>query len=175
MELWLPIDGYPNYEASSDGRIRNAKTRRILKPQLNNRGYFQVSLSKDNKEKSFRVHRLVADTFYDGDHSGLDVNHIDGDKTNNHIYNLEFCTRKYNTRHAYDNNLATSNLNDTYRKMGTERMKETCSKPVRILETGDIYPSVNECARQINGSSTCIGACCKDPTKSHHNLHFEFV
>lgn len=175
MELWLSIDDYPNYEVSSEGRVRNAKTGRILKPQPHNSGYLQVSLSKNNKEKSFKIHRLVADRFYDGDHDGLDVNHIDGDKTNNHISNLEFCTRSRNVRHAFDNGLSKSNLTDKHRQVGTSRMKEKYSKAVRILETGDVYPSINECARQIGGSTPCIASCCRDETKTYRGMHFEFV
>ena len=51
------------------------------------------------------VHRVVADTFFDGDHSKMDVNHIDGNKLNNHISNLEWCSRKDNIDHAFINGL----------------------------------------------------------------------
>lgn len=102
VEYWMTIKDNQNYEVSNLGRVRNANTLRILKTHLNRKdGYHRVNL--DGKHKY--VHRLVADTFFDGDHTGFDVNHIDGDKNNNCLGNLEWCTRKENIRHAFDTGL----------------------------------------------------------------------
>lgn len=171
MEVWVGIKDHPKYEASSFGRIRNVKTGRILKQFINDKGYFVLSLDG----KSQRVHRLIADSFYDGRHDWLDVNHIDGNKQNNHISNLEFCTRSENIRHAFNNGLSKSNLNDEHRSIGNSIMKEKTSRPVRVLETGVVYPSINECARSIGGHRMQILMCCRGEAKTHHGLHFEFV
>lgn len=91
MESWLTIVNHPNYEVSSLGNVRNKRTGRMLLPQLNyQHGYLRVCIDG----KRYYVHRLVASVFYDGDIDGKDVNHIDGNKRNNAIWNLEICTRK---------------------------------------------------------------------------------
>ena len=102
MEKWLTIRNHPDYEVNNLGDVRNKKTNRILKPQLNRTdGYYRVALNG----KRYYVHRLVADAFFDEDHDKIDVNHIDGNRLNNKLSNLEWCTRKENIRHAYINGL----------------------------------------------------------------------
>lgn len=101
-EIWLDIRDHPNYEVSNVGRVRNKKTNRLLKPVLNREGgYYRVSLNG----RRYYIHRLVADAFFDGDHRDMDVNHIDGDRLNNNLSNLEWCTRKENIQHAFINGL----------------------------------------------------------------------
>ncbi len=98
IEKWVTARHYPNYEVSSMGQVRNKKTGKLLKPSLNKPGgYLRVGLDK----KHVYVHRLVADSFYDGNHAKMDVNHIDGNKLNNTLPNLEWLTRKQNINHAY--------------------------------------------------------------------------
>ena len=91
MELWLNIvvDGICifDYEVSNEGKIRNVKTGRILKPYLNRPdGYLRV----DFYGRHHYIHRLVADRFLGGNHDGMKVVHIDGDKANNHLSNLRW-------------------------------------------------------------------------------------
>ena len=82
MEKWLTIRNHPDYEVNNLGDVRNKKTNRILKPQLNRTdGYYRVALNG----KRYYVHRLVADAFFDGDHDKIDVNHIDGNRLNNKL------------------------------------------------------------------------------------------
>ena len=102
MEVWKPIKSYPNYEVSSVGAIRNTKTGKILKVATNNCGYQLVCLSNKNKKQTGYIHRLVAETFID---TNLDtrtsvVNHIDGDRNNNTIDNLEWATYSENAYHG---------------------------------------------------------------------------
>lgn len=102
MEKWITIREHPNYEVSNRGNVRNKRNGYILKPQLNRKdGYHRVSLNG----KRYYVHRLVADAFFDGEHQEMDVNHIDGNRLNNDLTNLEWCTRKENIKHAYINGL----------------------------------------------------------------------
>lgn len=102
MEVWLTVKNHPNYEVSNQGHVRNKRNGKVLKPQLNKKeGYYRVNLNN----KHYYIHRLVADTFFEGDHQKIDVNHIDGNRLNNNISNLEWCTRKENIRHAYINGL----------------------------------------------------------------------
>lgn len=87
MEHYITIEKHPDYEVSNLGNVRNKKTGTIRK-QTDRNGYRKVRLN--NKDES--IHRLVADTFFDGDHSDLQVNHIDGNKSNNFLGNLEWVT-----------------------------------------------------------------------------------
>jgi|DEB0MinimDraft_4_1074332.scaffolds.fasta_scaffold67134_2 hypothetical protein len=98
QEIWKTIEEFPKYEVSSQGKVRNIKTGRVLKTSLNNKGYKQVNLGK-----SLLVHRLVCLTFLPN--KSETVNHIDGDKFNNNVSNLEWCTNEYNQKQAWENGL----------------------------------------------------------------------
>ena len=96
------IKDYPNYVITDEGQVINAKTGRVLKPDLNSCGYQRVTLCKNNKPKRFFVHRLVAEYFVPKPLKWHDqVNHKDGDKTNNHYENLEWCNQSLNQYHAH--------------------------------------------------------------------------
>lgn len=92
MEQWKIIKDYPNYSVSNYGRVRNDLTCKILKQNLNSSGYYRVSL----KRKHLFVHRLVAIAFIDNPNNYPVVNHLDEDKTNNSVSNLEWCTQSHN-------------------------------------------------------------------------------
>lgn len=100
-EIWLLIASLGGqYEASSHGRIRNAKSGRILAGWLNEDGYRRVTASVDGKRKSPYVHRLVAEVFYDPCPEDLQVRHLDGDPANNRIENLLYGTGSENIHDA---------------------------------------------------------------------------
>ena len=114
-EIWKSIQGYEGlYEVSNFGNVRSLdrvirskhnekkqKKGRILTPFYEEKkGYYQVSLSKDGKQKKQRIHRLVAVAFLENPFNYTDVNHKDEDKTNNNVDNLEWCTRKYNNNYG---------------------------------------------------------------------------
>lgn len=121
MEIWKDVVGYENiYEVSDIGRIRTKENKvtyttkhgerkwkqRILKQKTSKDGNKRVILWKDGKEETWLVHRLVAFAFLEQPNNGENiVNHIDGDKTNNIVENLEWCTSKENNNHAFDNSL----------------------------------------------------------------------
>ena len=102
------IPGFPNYTISESGEIRKVvgkQAPKVLEPILNNDGYYKIGLrDKDGKRFYFTVHRLVAITYL-GDYSneGLQVNHKDENKTNNHVSNLEWCTPLYNCNYGTRN------------------------------------------------------------------------
>ena len=107
MEEWKVIDGYDDYYVSNLGRIKSLKGKnpRILKQNFNAHGYLQVSLSKNNIRKTYRVNRLVANAFISNPNNLPQVNHINCDKTDNRVENLEWCSISHNTKHAFDNDL----------------------------------------------------------------------
>lgn len=102
MEIWKTVESSPNYEVSNFGSIRNTKTGNMLKIATNNSGYNLVCLSNKNKKQTGYIHRLVAEAFVS---TNLDtrtsvVNHIDGNKSNNTIKNLEWATYTDNAMHG---------------------------------------------------------------------------
>lgn len=109
MEIWKKVEGFENYEVSNYGNVRNSKTKKEKKCNLNTQGYLQTQLSKNNVRKNFRINRLVAITFIPNENNYTQVNHIDGNKLNNHVDNLEWCLPKENIRHAIENKLRNMN------------------------------------------------------------------
>ena len=106
-EIWRDIEGYENiYQISNLGRIKSFKGHeKILKPRKDGNGYLQVDLCKSGKIKKFLIHRLVAIAFILNPKNKPCVNHIDGNKENNCIDNLEWCTVQENNIHAFKTNL----------------------------------------------------------------------
>ena len=95
------VKEYENYYVSQDGIVINIKTKRKLKYQTDKNGYFRVNLyNKENKTKQF-VHRLVAMAYLENDYNLPQVNHKDGNKQNNNVDNLEWCSAKENVNHAF--------------------------------------------------------------------------
>lgn len=104
QETWKPIEGYENYNVSNMGNIKNIITGKILKPGDNGKGYKHVMLyNKEHKGKTIMVHRLVAKAFIPNPNNLPQVNHIDEDKTNNCVDNLEWITSEDNINHGTHN------------------------------------------------------------------------
>lgn len=128
IEVWKPVVGFENnYEISSFGRVRGlSRTRiskgnstakiqsRILKQKTSKYGYLIIGLCLDSKKSHHMVHRLVAKSFHENPEDKPTVNHIDGDKKNNNVRNLEWSTHKEQTRHAYNTNLIVPRGNTKY-------------------------------------------------------------
>lgn len=133
-EEWRPVVGYEAlYSVSSYGRIRRdapgprTYPGKILKVQHNGRGYLHVQLSKNNRQRHIPVHRLVAAAFL-GPANGLQVNHMDLNKSNNRLDNLEYVTHSENMQHAFDH--GRGRLGPT---RGV-RLARTLSREVVVLE-----------------------------------------
>lgn len=163
MADWRTIPSYPDYEGSDEGEIRNSKTGRVVKQFANSKGVYNLQLRKDNRSHTARVSRLIAEAFIpcDEDIRYLDAIHIDSDKSNNRPDNLKWGTRKETTRNAFDN--------------GTRKPPRTIG--VRIVETGEEFSSIRECARAL-GNETYqkqIGDCLKRPIHRAYGYHFEEI
>ena len=109
-EIWKMVQGFPMYDVSNKGRVRSYYRRKLRYkiPTLFNYGYMVVSLSRDSKTYLKLVHRLVLEAFVCLCPKGLETNHKDGIKTNNHLSNLEWISRGDNISHAYGIGLRTS-------------------------------------------------------------------
>lgn len=144
------IKNHPRYEISKDGIIRNAKTKAIKSQYIGSTGYYMVSFSYDGKTKPQRVHRLLAMTYLDNDGSRDCVNHIDGDKLNNSLSNLEWCTHAENMKHAFSTGLA----NNTGENNGQSKLTEGQVVEIkRLIASGK---SQYKIAAEYGVSRSCI-------------------
>lgn len=111
MEIWKKIPKFSRYEVSSHGNIRSINYKKTglvknLKPAKSNDGYLKTMiLSDDNTYHSWSIHSFVCLTFIGPKEYGVEINHINGIKTDNRIENLEYCTRSENIKHAFKNGL----------------------------------------------------------------------
>lgn len=167
-EIWRDIKGYEElYQVSNLGNVKSLKYRKtkyehLLSQGTNKYGYKFVILCKNNKSKNFKVHRLVADAFIDNKCQYELVNHIDGNKQNNIVDNLEWCNYSQNLIHAYNNNL-------------TKPHSPMKSKQVKCIETNKIYKSITEASKDTGFCINNISQCCLGKRKHTHNFHFCFV
>lgn len=181
-EVWKDIEGYEGlYQVSNMGRVKSLEryvnfknymkrvSERILVVSENRGGYLQVNLCKDGKAKGMRIHRIVAETFIPNHEGKRTVNHIDGNKKNNAVDNLEWATHKENLVHAYETGL----------NGGTHLMNKKGSFPVLQydLEMNLIasYPSLIEAKRQTDIPYQCISQCCKGKYKSSGGYIWKFA
>lgn len=125
------------------------------------KGYPRVVLCNNGKYSPKTIHRLVAEAFHGGKHINLQVNHIDGIKTNNHVDNLEWCTPSENMIHSYIHGLRSA----------------PCPNPrkVQIVETGEIFDTAASCARHIKGSKAHGCECMDGIRQTHEGYHYKEI
>lgn len=161
-EEWKDIKGYEGlYKVSNCGRVYSLISNKLLILHRCQSDYVWIGLHKDCKTKNFKVHRLVAEHFIPNPNNLPEVNHIDEDKDNNRIDNLEWCDHKTNCHH------------------GTRiaRCAAGNSKPVVCVETGLIYPSGKFAdmmfGHKQGGVAQCLSA--KSRSKTMYGFHWEYV
>lgn len=169
-EIWKDIPNYEGlYQVSNLGNvkslcygarnIRKSNVHKILKHSPNNWGYHKVQLYKDGKSQMLYIHRLVASLFIPNPENKEQVNHIDGNKANNKVSNLEWATSKENLHHAEKLGLR-SNVSPMLGKKGILNPTSKCvnqyDKNGRYLAT---YYGVSEAARHVGVVSSSISAC----------------
>lgn len=171
MENWKEVVCNPNYEVSDTGRVRRCGSVRD-RAVRDRKGYLALELHSGGKRSTKSVHRLVAEAFIPNPDNKPEVNHLDGDKHNNVVSNLEWTTTSENCQHAYDTGLRKPSygmLGKTNPNGGLKRRR------IRVIETGEIYGSLKECEQAINGNNRHINDCLRGRLKSHRGLHFEYA
>lgn len=166
-EIWKDIEEFPGYQVSNLGRVRSywdnnhnmSNESHIMVGVKDKDGYPRVHLHKNKKSIHYMVHRLVAKTFILNPENKPQVNHINGVKHDNRVENLEWCTTNENRQHAYDTGL----------------QKPPGEQAVKITETGEIFKSISECARCINGQESGIRKCLYGERHTHKGYHYEYV
>ena len=185
-EVWRPIIGYENqYEVSNYSRIKSIDRtvkrgnnilpikERILKPVINNRGYFTVSLCKDAKYKHVCNHRIAAIIYIPNPEKKLFINHKDGIKINNYIDNLEWSTCSENNQHAYDIGLKIGAATGKFGK------DNPSSKEVYQIDkfTNKIitqFDSVHDIHRELGFAVTNIAAACRGTQNTSHGFIWKY-
>lgn len=168
MEEWRNIKDYEGlYQVSNMGNVKTLKYKgfnieKLLKPILQTNGYLYVQLYKDGNPRIYRVHRLVAEAFIPNPDNLSEVNHINENKTDNRVGNLEFCSHQYNCNYG----------------TGIQRSVEKRSKTVyQYTMDGELvkeYPSVNEAARQNSYDRSNITNCCNGKRKTAHGYKWKY-
>ena len=137
---FLPLIGFEHdYAISRDGRILSLLTDQIVRPSVDSNGYLKVSLWKDGKRSTKRVHILVAQQFIPNPDNLPVVNHIDGNKQNPNADNLEWTTQQENVKHAFRTGLTS----------------KTSDKEV-VRGDGRVYRSLTEAAQDNNITKSAI-------------------
>lgn len=159
MENFKTIQSFPDYEVSNMGRVRtkarliryvHAVTKnehfrnsenKFLKIQFNNRtGYKFVQLYLNKKMHNVTIHRLVAETFIENTENLSTVNHKDGNKHNNTVDNLEWCSNEYNHKHATETGLKSKGS-----QIGTSKLNENCVHAIKyFLKQGYSHSQLSE-------------------------------
>ena len=158
-ETYKTIKDYPNYEVSDAGRVRNTKTGHILRPGWDGGGYQHVILCLNGKHKSKLIHRLAADAFLPNPEYKRTVNHINGDKKDNRVENLEWASDSENIKHAF--------------KTGLSHI--TTKQKCRCVETKQEFESQHHAARYFGCCQNSIRASIYKGYKVHKKYHFELI
>lgn len=169
-EYWVDLRRYPNHQISTYGRIRYKNTGRLLKGYINNDGYTVVQLTHDNSGTEL-IHRLMTETFYgEPEPNQTQVNHIDCNRSNNYIFNLEWCTPSENVKWAIKHGTLDPMI-------GVNRAAEINRKPVRIVETNQIFASLQDCADYLGVTRGNISRVLSGERKGQkiHGYHIEYV
>lgn len=164
-ETWKPIPNYEGYyEASSLGRIRSVprfgtkKNGSILKPNVKKSGYVNILLSKNNVHKTWRLHRLIAQAFIPNPENKPQVNHKNGDKSDNRVDNLEWVTVSENMRHKFE-------------VLGY-KMPQGKGRPIMCVETGEVFEHIKDAERKYGKSYGAILHVIHGKSKTAYNLHW---
>ena len=154
---------FDGYAVTNDGKVYSKKTNKFMKLSIGSKGYIQVCLTVDGKKRTIRVHRIVAETFIPNIENKPQVNHIDGNKQNNCVDNLEWCNNSENQKHSY-------------RVIGNKNHGGGGGKtPVICIETKKVYCSATEVAKDTGAYVTNISRTCKNGHGTAAGFHWKYV
>lgn len=165
MEYYVKkIKEFEDYYISNLGEVFSSKGHKVsqLKPEVTHDGYLKVSLRREGRTFRKAVHRLVAETFMDNPERYSQVNHLNEDKKDNSVINLEWCSAKINMNHGSRNHRISSKM----------------SKPVIALNDSGVevlrFGSTIEAGK--NGfTQTSVAACCRGARKSHKGYTWKYI
>lgn len=161
----VEINCFKGYLIFRDGRVYSKKTKKFLNKKIDRYGYVQYHLKIDGKDKYICAHRLVAMAYIDNDNGYKCVNHKDGNKLNNSVENLEWCTYSYNSWHK------CNILDKKPVRFGDKKIKSV------NIETGEeiLFNSESEASRYYNVSQTTISKKAIDGSVSRKNTRLKNI
>lgn len=183
-EMWrdIPIT-HGKYQISNTGKIRSKKKGTEKAPYINENGYLIIGFY--NKEKGhtthYRVHRLVAEAFLENPENKRTVNHKDGDKLNNCVWNLEWATHKENIAHAFKTGLKV--ISENQRKAASQNIRKNrlllhCEKRCFLIDLCGHkmeFSSIKAAAEWVGGVSSAISMCCQGKRKSYKGYKWGYA
>lgn len=176
-EIWRNIPNYEGYQVSNLGRVKSLeridalghkRKEKILKPQINDSGYYRIQLQKQSIRKFYYVHRIVYEAFNGQIPEGLQVNHINEVKTDNRLSNLNLMTQKENI-----------NFGTGIERRSKKQINGKCSKSVLQYDLQDNfvkeYASTRQVERETGFSNGNIVNCCKGKLKTAYNYKWKYA
>jgi len=163
MKNWKFINKH--YEISNEGELKRGE--KMIKPQLKAHGYLEYSMSIDNKRQYEMAHRLVAKAFINNPENKAEVNHIDCNRLNNNVANLEWCTHSENIRHSRALNRYPKKIKKrTIETQEKDRKAKEHKMKAVIDELGNIYETAKAAAYANGLSSQAVRLAIKNNNKS---------
>lgn len=170
MEEWKDIEGFENYQISSEGNARNAKNKKNLISSLMKNGYLRVTLYKKRKPYYKNIHKLVADAFIPNPDNKPCVGHKDCNKNNNRVDNLYWCTYKENNNHPITKKRRSETKKGQIPKANPPKQVFQYTLDGELVA---IWPSTMECKK--NGFNRAnISACCRGERKIHMGYKWSY-
>lgn len=152
-ESWAEVDDFPDYIVSTQGRVVNRHTNKELRPRVNSYGYSRVALRRDGKTHEVYIHHIVTRAFFTGYYKGVKIKHVD-DNSDNSLMNLRFVGRGVGI----------------LRKNSNRAMR----RKVRIVETGQVFLTVERCAAYLGGDPSSIYRVLRSERDSYKGFTFEY-
>lgn len=154
------IKGYEGlYAITEEGQVWSYYSKRFIKPYIRSNGYLQVLLSKGGIKKTYKVHRLVAEAYLPNPNNLPEVNHIDEDKTNNCVNNLEWCSHEYNVNYGRRN----------------EKTSNSLKKRCLCVELNKQFDSINEAGLFIKRHPSGVSDALNGKQKTAGGYHWQYI
>lgn len=179
---WMPVKGLEGlYEVNRDGVVRRKETQKVLKAFPNHKGYLNVVMHKNSKPISRTIHRIVAEAFIPNELNYPQVNHIDANKLNNNVNNLEWVTNLQNMKHAIEHG-CFKNHSIKQRLAALENVKKAQMSQRRPVVWLDIFGnyiktfnSIVDAEKETGCHNSKITSCCRGRRNTTHGYKFMYL
>ena len=171
MEEWRMINQFPNYSVSNLGNVMNNKTNKIMKLCLKG-GYYHIGLSNVKNRKNMKVHRLVALAFIDNPENKPEVNHINKNKLDNSISNLEWVTHKENMIHKSNGLIYKSNKNKPINRI--DKITGEILEKFKSIEDAGIWAFKNNFTSNSHNGRNSIGNCVNGLSNTAYGFGWQY-